>query len=412
MLTVIKARQCHRALLLDEVLVQVFQYLSRDTLTKAAVVCRAWNEPVLKILWEKVYLENFLKLFGGLRLENDYLRSDNACTEKNLDRLILYGSCIKSGYLYYRLHDTFLDELNTTIAQLSQPLFPLLHDLTIGFFSSIPQDSDGSHAFAGPVLQQSRPALHFKKATTAFCMQLPILSPFLEELVLSIDIVAELSTFTVAEMLARLPALRHVDIQAGASFYDTGTILSVLAGHRSLDSLQIRDMDLVPPHSALAHRGGFASLRQITSVRCPGIELFLKSLSPLSEPTYVRIANTDFSSRAIAEFFQVVGTFKRLESLGLQGYGVDLEVPLTGALGPLGLCSMLETLSIVLVPRIPMRDDDLGAVLSHLPRLINFRLGDSEREGREGRPDITLRALAIIVASCPMIQSIRIYLDA
>ncbi|KAG9000468.1 hypothetical protein FRB93_012673 [Tulasnella sp. JGI-2019a] len=59
-----------------------------------------------------------------------------------------------------------------------------------------------------------------------------------------------------------------------------------------------------------------------------------------------------------------------------------------------------------------MHDNDLEALLSHLPRLIYLNIGDTGWEDLMERSDLTLRALAIITTSCPMIQSMSISLDA
>ncbi|KAG8994535.1 hypothetical protein FRB94_009808 [Tulasnella sp. JGI-2019a] len=411
MFTVATVGRCHRGLLLDEVLVQIFQRSSHTTLAKAAIVCRAWNEPALRILWEWVDLRDFLNIFGRVKWENDSLRFDGGCAERSLDRLTLYGSWIKSLFLIQWLHNTLMDELRTAIAQLPQPLLPLLHDLEISFLDPVPEETDVSHAlvFAGPTLRKLWFMPHYKKITSAFCMQLLTLSPFLEELTLFIDNVIESSTIAVViKMLAHLPALRLVDIEAVASNHLIHAILPVLAGHKCLEELRIKDIN-VASYSVPTHHGGFASLRHVLSVSCPGISSFLKSLPSISELTVV---DAHMSSRAVTEFIQVISTFKRLKSLVFEGNVGGSESPPVDALLPLRLCSMLETLSIIMFPPIPMHDNDLEALLSHLPRLISFTTGSPWQGDSTDRPNLTLRALAIITASCPMIRFISIKLDA
>ncbi|KAG9000463.1 hypothetical protein FRB93_012668 [Tulasnella sp. JGI-2019a] len=305
------------------------------------------------------------------------------------------------------------------MAQLSRPLLPLLRDLHIILPEFPHEEADAVESrqpqallFVGPALRTFRFAPRLKKVTAAFCTQLPKLSPFLEELELSIDTAIEPSALAVAEMLTHLPALRVLDIQVLASSHDIDAILSALAVHRRLEKLQIRSMDLTSSHFVPARHGGFASLRQVTSVSCPGISLFLNSLSPTSECTYIQVTDAYMSPNTVAEFFHLAGTFKGLKSLILESYGDDSEVPSIETLGPLRLCSMLETLSIVLLPRINIHDNDLEMLLSHLPRLIDFTFGCAWQRGSAKRPNLTLRALAIVATSCPMIQSISINLDA
>ncbi|KAG9000467.1 hypothetical protein FRB93_012672 [Tulasnella sp. JGI-2019a] len=326
MLTATEMNQCHWALLLDEVLVHIFQHSSHEDLPKAAIVCRAWNEPALRIIWERMDLVDFLKVFRGVTWRDECLHFDKGCTEKNLDRLILYGSWIKTLCLYDWPHNTIVDELRSIIAQLPQPLLPLLHELQIPLLDPIPEETDGSYAlvFAGPMLRKLFYGPHCKTAT-AFCMQIPTLSPFLEELDLLICDVVESSTLTViSEMLARPPALRLVEIEGTDSDHDFDAILSILAGHKHLEELRLEGIGLVPSHPA-SYRRGFGSLHRLTLISCPGTTSFFERLSSLSELTHIRVADSYMSSCAIVEFSQVVGTFEPLESLILQGYGVGLE---------------------------------------------------------------------------------------
>ncbi|KAG8994534.1 hypothetical protein FRB94_009807 [Tulasnella sp. JGI-2019a] len=412
MLAVTRANQC---LLPDEVLVQIFRQSSQATLASAAVVCRAWNEPALQILWEEgVNFEIFLKLLGGVFWMNGSVHFDNECTDKHLDRLLLYGAWIKSGYITHWLHNTVVDELRTTIAQLSRPLLPLMYQLNITLHGPVPKGSDASHAlvFTSPILRKLWFTPYSTMVTMAFCMQLPILSPILEDIVLYLDTSTKSPALVVAEMLAHLPALRHAVIEASPSYSNVDAILSVLGGHKNLEGFRIQDMDIVSSHSALKQCKGSLSLRWIISIGCSGIELFIKSLSPVSELTQIEVTEAGMSSRAVAEFFQALGTFKRLETLILEVSIDNREVPSVDVLGPLRFCSMLETLSIALAPRIPMHDNDLEALLSHLPHLINFRIEDVRWKVSSARSNLTLRALAIIATLCPMIQSISIKLDA
>ncbi|KAG8998216.1 hypothetical protein FRB94_006995 [Tulasnella sp. JGI-2019a] len=406
--------RCHQVLLLHETLVQIFRHCSHPTLAAAAVVCWAWSEPVLEILWEEVWLGDFLKLLGGVIWADSSVRSDKRYAEKNIDRLILYGSWIKMAHLSDRLHDTFVDKLCTAITYLSRPLLPQLRDLKIHYYCNAPKETDMSHPliFAGPMLRKLSLTSTYGKTTTAFHTQLPTLSPFLEELVLSIDVAVETSVFGVAEMLAHLPALRLVDIRANALGHNIDAIISTLASHQHLEELRIWNMQLVSSYSVPAPFRGFASLRRLSSTWCRGISSFLMGLSPTSHPTYIAVIDAFMAPYTLEEFFQAVSAFNQLECLIVQGQKDDSGVPSVEILGPLRSCSALETLEITLEYDIPINDDDLEALVSYLPRLINIKLGRASRRTSMGRSHLTLRALTIIATSCPMIRFVSVNLDA
>ncbi|KAG8980833.1 hypothetical protein FRB93_008932, partial [Tulasnella sp. JGI-2019a] len=60
--------ECHRGLLLEEILLQIFGNTSHPTLAAAAVICRAWSELALEILWEEVDLVDLLNVFGWVSI--------------------------------------------------------------------------------------------------------------------------------------------------------------------------------------------------------------------------------------------------------------------------------------------------------------------------------------------------------
>lgn len=61
--------RCHDCLLVQEILLGIFSDLSQNHLYVAALVCKAWLEPALIVLWEEVQLVDLLGVLSPLSTE-------------------------------------------------------------------------------------------------------------------------------------------------------------------------------------------------------------------------------------------------------------------------------------------------------------------------------------------------------
>lgn len=52
------------SLLAPELLLHIMAYLPSGTLASAAVVCRAWKDPALDVLWRAIDLKNLLRVLA------------------------------------------------------------------------------------------------------------------------------------------------------------------------------------------------------------------------------------------------------------------------------------------------------------------------------------------------------------
>lgn len=71
--TAAQTHQCHRALLLEEVLLRIFRYAPPHALAAAALTCRAWYDLALSALWTEVDVVNVLEVLGPT------MEGDNGC---------------------------------------------------------------------------------------------------------------------------------------------------------------------------------------------------------------------------------------------------------------------------------------------------------------------------------------------
>ncbi|GJJ12734.1 hypothetical protein Clacol_006978 [Clathrus columnatus] len=169
---------------------QIFAWMSPQTLTVTARVCRAWFGASIPKIWKDVELKTALSLLGAFESlpQNAYYRFKKMPNKKKWNRFLIYSSYVLSlkgmqrdrfalemaansrpdpvqylfprcGYLSWQTSsDEGLLDLGILITQSLDHLVLQVHDLTYPFFSGICQS-----------LHQASPALRF--------LQLDIIEP-------------------------------------------------------------------------------------------------------------------------------------------------------------------------------------------------------------------------------------------
>ncbi|KAG8982723.1 hypothetical protein FRB93_007904 [Tulasnella sp. JGI-2019a] len=426
--TLTRKDRCHQGILLEEILVQIFRHASRPALAAAAVVCRAWSDLALEILWEEVDLVDFLNVFGQVTIGVWSIIFKHKDRKRAPDRLIFYGAWIKRAHLHLWTHRTIVDELQMAFQHLPGPLLPRIENLE--FAHPYGPSVDGSYLshivpFMASTLRKLRIRSLQVKGWEALRPQLSVLSPFLEELVLGTNDWQDGSISGVAEMLAPLPALRILNLSLSTTSLEFIAILSVIATHGQLEELRLSQMESSSSCLVLTPSESFPSLRRLyLRLGHPGILLFNKYFSSLTEITEIEVLGPldvlfwedDIDEvewiEDVTEFLRAVGACTRLESLTLEAsFPKDnLDAMPIAVIWPLRSCPLLKSLSIKLGWPLSINDADLATLLQCLPHLVDFELEVGITSSHCST--LTLQAFVIFTTFCPMIQTICVSVDA
>ncbi|KAL1666697.1 hypothetical protein GGF50DRAFT_112969 [Schizophyllum commune] len=393
----------HQALLIDEILRDIFEECSRDTLNAAARTCRAWTDPALDQLWRVTRGMNaFLSLFPQAKLEGKHRVLTRHPTEGEVARAATYARRIRKLVML-------------------QPFgkIPALHNAVDGIFMNIRElrlaafaDKDAVDLFINPALRMLeldtsrgtdlQDVLALLPARCPALDNLRIRGPITEDCDVALRSLSSLRTLSL-----KLGASLRLAIVASLSRLPRLEALELLAEHLNADALPVPASTLFPVLHDLHLRAhaqvviAFLDLVPRDALRSLRVDLEDTSLS-------AQTARTVFASVAAA-------ASSSLANLTLEWHR-DGEGELTAdALAPLARLQRLRRLVLDTRALPDLTDAELDKLTQCWPDLEMLELGSAPLPERDGRAEWacrgTVRSLTVLARACPRLRALMMPMD-
>ncbi|KAG8990389.1 hypothetical protein FRB94_013432 [Tulasnella sp. JGI-2019a] len=418
----------HPALLVYDILLGIFSHLGgfefKGTLRSAGLVCRAWYDPAMDVLWAKhVFLSRLLALLSPLEIPPGcdtatvscepasplamplnvgrphvgILESDSPSCEpfrrpipQGWSRFRSYACRIKSAALDNNLFD--LTFVSSTNPDPSRPLLPNVRQLILE-----PQDIRQALMWMHSTVERlnfiQRPGVNmsdFIVGTTRLC-------PNLTDLNLSWR-----ASIMAMEPIDGLRRLRTVSLHG----CDMTVVLLELAKLPSVESLDLSWLPDLPSRWPQSLIKPFPRLETLHIDAVNGsiatfIHILAEGGSYLKELNIGRNEHMEDLQTSISAI-RVHRYLERLIIDSCQG-STTLSLPTLRNIFP---CGSLTTLSLHVDGDILMVDEDFIVLGISLPRIVDFSL-----QTLNSRTKFTLQALSIAVESWPSLKTLRLQID-
>ncbi|KAJ6619867.1 hypothetical protein B0H10DRAFT_1126224 [Mycena sp. CBHHK59/15] len=431
----------HPALLLDDVLRQIFNLCPESSLPAAARSCRDWRDPALDCIWSRLSsLVPLLNLIPGLSCVGGVY---NVSLEAPLDLTIFHSYACRVKHITQR-HDTRVH--TTLLSILSGQGDPILNKLTTTRLSSIDVHCISSALSLSPSLQQLDLDMGFKNRQSLdiedYLDKLFRIATGLDRLRLR-----GFASQRLNSVIARMSNLRGLSLRTG-NFLTEDTLvalsafpclfeLEVEAGHLAIDVLSEKWALSVPDG------GYFRSLQKLhICAQGPLIELLLKTLRPGHLRT-LRIEATTPSGSIVSWstiFNLITATASHtLEDLTIEQHLDDIDLDITPTanantnthtsthtpsrtetnritfdimrlLAPL---RSLHSFTIDMTHMPDVDDHDMDSLATWWPTLVHLDLGFIHSSDciRYGGPRATPACLRALATSLPKLETLILPLD-
>ncbi|KAG9031944.1 hypothetical protein FRB95_002080 [Tulasnella sp. JGI-2019a] len=410
---------CHPALLIDEILLQIFLYLPRETLAAAAVTCRAWVSAV-DLLWREVRVKDLLNVL-------DFVETRPGCQEGDAkpvedwkwDRLRYLAH--KVGTIIGKRLSGALDTKaafkvlrGARVSEKGAALLPNIDRVEWQFWVSVGPIEDqvmNMLLCMGPTLRKLQ-IITNGAPPAVFFDNLPDTSPRLVELIIIRARFGSERSKSLCKSLARLSALQHVELLILDSTSTEG-IMAALEGHLNLHTLHLCGDTNASTSWPCNIQRPFPALRRLKLMFGLEDTGTLDNLAHGSMLTSFELGTRHLVFRNLRATLNALRLHTRLETLGLFGGFSDRDVLRQGFLEAVRLCTRLKDLYISIGQPMELSDGDIEGLAIRLPLLQTLTIRHLYHADPPSSVQIrpTLRAFALLAASCPMIRSITLAVD-
>ncbi|KAG9012272.1 hypothetical protein FRB94_006302 [Tulasnella sp. JGI-2019a] len=404
-LSVANASNRFPTLLVYDILLSIFFHLdeSKGTLRSAGLVCQAWYDPAMDVLWaEHIPLHDLLGVLSPLEKRGEHSRKKaffmQPLTPQRWSRFRSLAHRVRyAALLDPPLDSTLISELSSSRPG-SSPLLPGIRGLCLRVeniqHAFIWMNSSIDNLDFSLTINDSR-LVDEEAELSEFFDGLGRLCPDLRNLRLE-------GQWTVAAMepIGGLRGLRAVELSGGG----VTTILLELAKLPAVEILILSQVPDFPLQWPQLNATPFPKLKtlHIDWPTWPGATTFLHALAEggshlktleLGDCTHVDLEDIGMMTRA-------AGEHRHLERLVIY-CDADTTALHLSTLSRILQCDSLIHLILTVGGDITMVDEDFAVLVRSLPRIAHFLL-----ENYRGRTGLTLRALSIAVASWPYLETL------
>ncbi|KAG8994470.1 hypothetical protein FRB94_009892 [Tulasnella sp. JGI-2019a] len=403
-----RPHHCHHALLVEDVLRHIFDDLPDKSLAVAAVTCRAWSDVALDSLWESA---DFFHLLSTL--PTSFVSAGTLYYDGDSDTPISWGrfNSLAARIRYVRFNSLMLDsslKIPISIAVTQSKHARLLPNIrTLSCTCNDLKDLDYVVALICPRVRTLALSLSFRPWPKIFATVSDI-APNIVQL----DVLANHGgvVHDLTQIIPLLPGLKKLKMSLRRCDPDNDSLFAALAVHPLLEDLWIDGGHRSQGSPTSQTPNYFRALRTLylsqSEDRCAPL---LNCVGPHSELRDINIGSGGHGVLDLSETLHAVGAHARLESLAVTGE--HSVVPLAvSSLKAIGACSSLYFLFVRVEQTMDILDADIEFLASHLTALQHFALFLHQKAFRP--PVLTLRAYAVITASCSDIETIHLQVDA
>ncbi|KAI5895460.1 uncharacterized protein SCHCODRAFT_02573083 [Schizophyllum commune H4-8] len=393
----------HQALLIDEILRDIFEECSRGTLNAAARTCRAWTDPALDQLWRVTRgLDAFLSLLPQVKLEGKHRVLTRQPTETEVARAATYARRIRKLVMLQPFVKI------PALYNVADGLFLDIRELRLAAFA----DKDAANLFINPALRMLELDTSRGTELQDLLALLPARCPALDNLRIRGPITEDCDG-----ALRSLSGLRTLSLKVGASLRPA--IVASLSRLPRLESLELLaehlDADALPvPASTL-----FPALHDLHLRAHAQVAIAFLNLVPRDALRSLRVdlEDTSLSAQTARTVFASVASAasNSLTNFTLEWHR-DGEGELTAdALAPLARLQRLRRLVLDTRALPDLTDAELDKLAQCWPYLEVLELGSAPLPERDGRADWacrgTLGSLNILANACPRLRALMMPVD-
>ncbi|KAG8876131.1 hypothetical protein FRB97_004432 [Tulasnella sp. 331] len=392
----------HQPITLDyDVLLDIFWNLREEdfypNLRSVGLVCQAWHDPAMDVLWASTNLVLLLKVLSPLDNKGRY-------GQRFVQPLTQY-SWSRFHCLAHRVKHAFMD---------SHPFDPAT---IVELFQHIQH----SLIWMGPTVESldlfleaksfgERGVVHDSRMTSDFFTQMGRLCPNLRELRLGSERIGVDLITIASKTIGQLWCLESVNLSSYDN-NDISTILLNMAELPTLESLHLDSLIDFPSQWPQPTATPFPKLKGLCIKRpsISGTALFLQNLATTGSHLTELELGEEYGNgiQNPKEMMILAGGQEQLRSLVM--YNSQDRGPLfINTIEPILRCRPLTNLKLDLGGRMGLTDNDIETLASNLTKLEHLALPSGVPKSS---PSPTLRALSIAVALCPCFKTLTLTID-
>ncbi|KAG8864764.1 hypothetical protein FRB96_003350 [Tulasnella sp. 330] len=412
----------HNLTLVEDVLLSIFWHLEelKGTLKSAGLVCRAWYNPAMDVLWaNSINLLHLLNVLSQINKETIHLQHFvQPLTLHSWSRFHSLAHRVRDATLSdYLLKSALVSELSRTNPKRG-PLLPNVRRLVL-----CEERNQHSLIWMGPAVENlcllletrgdrgPSSEVHGPPVISDFFTHVGALCPNLTDLTLKGQGISADSIAITPQTIGQLHRLKNVDF-SNHDEHDVSAIVLRMAELPALESLSLVRLVSFPSKWPQSTTTPFPKLKKLLIKRPShaGTRAFLHNLastgSHLTELELGEDFNGDIAS--LKEMMVSAGEHTGLESLVM--YSKQDRMPLfIDTLEPILQCRSLSTLKLDLEWPVGLKDDDMETLASSFPKMEHLALATCHNDPL---PSLTLRTLSIAVTQCPCLETLSIVVDA
>ncbi|KAG8848958.1 hypothetical protein FRB96_000979 [Tulasnella sp. 330] len=396
---------CHRCLLIEEILQCIFSDLPRHGLAQVTLVCKAWLDPALNTLWEKVDLDCLLNVLSPTCVQSENLEFTRRLSEGAWARFHDLAPRIRTLNNENNLGTRLSSELYLTNSN-PPPLLPNLRNLRWHV------EPTSSLAFIGPQLRRLHLNMTGSPSPVFYSLAAPALSHNLE----CIEIydhyryrAGKADAEPLAEMLRLLLGLRRAIVVMRA---DLGPVLVALYELPKIEEIEIICHTVSIPAIPASLDKSSPSVRRLkleARESMSGIPALLDHTMDSSSLSKIVLGESRKGCRLgdLRGVMESLGRHRGLCSIILNADRNPSSI--TGdVLNPICRCNCLEILKVYVDGSLAITDGELRSLVSGLTKLREIALwGNMERPvPLTNLASLTINSLGIVTKSCPSITQI------
>ncbi|KAG9000737.1 hypothetical protein FRB93_012563 [Tulasnella sp. JGI-2019a] len=395
-------------LLVYDILFRVFFYLGefKGTLRSAGLVCQAWYEPAMDVLWaENIFLHHLLAILSPMEIKGDGWRNiaffTRPPTPQSWSRFRFLAQKVKQATLQSpALDPTLVSELLSKSAH-SGPLLPSVRRLVL-HTENIRHALMWMHSAVDSLeffqVTEGRDGIEWDMEMSEFVAEMARLCPNLKTLEIG-------GKGAVAETVSigGLRNLRTVDLGEG----DVTAVFLELAKLPAVERLIIHTLPNLPLQWPQSGVTPFPKL-EVLNIYYPSNSETATFLHTLAEgESHLRELGLgdDGDLDDLGTIIRAAGKHRYLERIEIYAYDDTTALSLD-TLTPILSCGFLIDLKLYFNGDVSMVDEDLATLGHGLPKLVHFVL-----EGHTSSSTLTLRALSIAVTVWPSLETLSLKVD-
>ncbi|KAG5642683.1 hypothetical protein DXG03_002341 [Asterophora parasitica] len=423
----------HHALIISDVLGFIFKFTDTSTNVACARVCKAWQENVLDVLWNRVdRLDRLLRLVGPMEEINSYLTFvQSHISNDRWERFTFYANLVR--YLEVTDRPPEIHHQSFSTLAITRPVLHILPNLTHLTWKKDPSSPPSSLFLCLLFLNPGLKSLSVETGRGSEQGDLFAIGNFFNDVV------------------HRSPCIENLEFRSKMLFRDIGPCLSkFFIGLRCLKTVLLSDTLLTSDViTALAKCPLLESVRMIPMFDSFGtdegedVRNFIPVIEHGAFPqlqemeirahlwNVVSLLQSEFpagrlwrlvvrtlimeDNASIAAFFtQVAEACHGLEVLALSvqkgSIEDDSENYTFASLQPILRCTSLTAFTLKLPLPLDIDDTEASLIASAWPRGRHLILNPFPTSKRPTRKHITLDALMAFAQCCPEIQSLGLFI--